>query len=82
MILSDLEIQKLLKAGLITIEPNPPLDAYDSTAVDLTLDPRIRIFRTGIPGFVIDPSAPGYKATALIQSATDPFTIPSQGWEL
>jgi dCTP deaminase len=82
MILSDLEIQKLLKSGLITIEPNPPLDSYDSTAVDLTLDPLIRIFRTNVPGFVIDPSAPGYKATALIQSATDPFTIPPQGWEL
>jgi dCTP deaminase len=82
MILSDLEIQKLLEAGLITIEPKPPLDAYDSTAVNLTLDPRIRRFRTNVPGFVIDPNAPGYKATELILRATDPFTIPPEGWEL
>jgi deoxycytidine triphosphate deaminase len=39
MILTDREIQKLLKNGLISIEPEPPIDAYDSTAVDLTLDP-------------------------------------------
>jgi dCTP deaminase len=82
MILSDREIQKFLKQGLISIEPKPSLDAYDSTAVDLTLDPLIRVFRTNVPGFVIDPTAPGYKATALIQSATDPVTIPLQGWEL
>jgi dCTP deaminase len=82
MILSDKEIQKLLKNRLITIEPIPPLDAYDSTAVDLTLDPHIRVFRTNVPGFIIAPSAPGYKATALILSATDLLTIPQQGWEL
>jgi dCTP deaminase len=82
MILSDQEIQKLLDSGLITIEPRPPLDAYDSTAVDLTLDPHIRIFRTDVPGFIIDPTAPEYKATELIQRATDPFTIPTVGWEL
>jgi dCTP deaminase len=82
MILADREIQKLLKNGLISIEPKPPLDAYDSTAVDLTLDPLIRIFRTNVPGFVFDPGAPGYKATELIRSATDTVIIPEQGWEL
>jgi dCTP deaminase len=82
MILCDREIQKLLKEGLISIEPKPQLEAYDSTAVDLTLDPIIRVFRTNVPGFVIDPSAAGYKATTLVQSATDPLTIPQHGWEL
>jgi dCTP deaminase len=82
MILTDREIQKLLKSGLISIEPKPPLDAYDSTAVDLTLDPLIRVFRTNVPGFIIDPSAPGYKATELIRTATDPVTIGEHGWEL
>ncbi|MGA8496323.1 MAG: dCTP deaminase [Xanthobacteraceae bacterium] len=82
MILTDREIQKLLKKGLISIEPNPPIDAYDSTAVDLTLDPLIRVFRTSVPGLIIDPSAPGYKAAELIRSATDPLTISDQGWEL
>jgi dCTP deaminase len=82
MILTDREIQSLLKKGLISIEPKPPLTAYDSTAVDLTLDPLIRIFRTNAPGFIIDPGAPGYRATELIRSATDPLTITDHGWEL
>src|SRR5260370_34875124 len=82
MILTDREIQSLLKKGLISIEPKPPLAAYNSTAVDLTLDPVIREFRTNAPGLIIDPGAPGYKATDLIRSATDPVTIADQGWEL
>lgn len=82
MILTDSEIQKLLKERLISIEPNPPLDAYDFTAVDLTLDPLIRVFRINIPGLIIDPSAPGYKATELIKSATDPLAINDQGWDI
>jgi len=41
MILTDQEIQSLLKKKLISIEPKPPLAAYNSTAVDLTLDPVI-----------------------------------------
>jgi dCTP deaminase len=82
MILTDREIQRFLREGLISIEPNPPLDAYDSTAVDLTLDPLIRVFRTTVPGLIIDPSAPGYKATELIRSATDPLDITEHGWDL
>jgi dCTP deaminase len=82
MILTDREIQKLLKAGLISIDPKPPIDAYDSTAVDLTLDPLIRTFRTNVPGLIIDPGAPGYKAAELIRTATDAFTLTEQGWEL
>ena len=60
MILTDLEIQKLLDDGLISIEPNPPNEAYDSTAVNLTLDLPLRIFRTKVPGFICDPGALGY----------------------
>jgi dCTP deaminase len=33
-------------------------------------------------GLIIDPGAPGYKATELIRSATDPATITDQGWDL
>ena len=50
MILTDREIKKLLKDRLIAIEPNPALDAYDSTSVDLTLTSPLRIFRTNAPG--------------------------------
>jgi dCTP deaminase len=82
MILTNLEIQKLLRKRLISIEPNPLDDAYDSTAVDLKLDSLIRVFRTNVPGFIFDPSAPGYKAAELIRRATDTVVIPEQGWEL
>src|SRR5262249_23670602 len=82
MILTDHEIQKLLRNELISIEPKPPLDAYNSTAVDLTLNPLIRIFRTNVPGFIFDPGAADYKATELVGRATDPFMIGEQGWEL
>jgi dCTP deaminase len=82
MILTDLEIQKLLRKRLISIEPNPSVNAYASTAVDLRLDPLIRLFRTNVPGLIFDPSAPGYKAAELIRSATDTVVIPDQGWEL
>jgi len=82
MILTDREIQKLLKNGLISIEPRPAIEAYDSTAVDLTLDPLIRVFRMNLPGVIIDPGVPGYKATEVIRSATDPLTITEQGWDL
>jgi dCTP deaminase len=82
MILTDLEIQKLLEGGLISIEPNPPSEAYDSTAVNLTLDLPLRVFRTKVPGFIFDPGVLGYKAAEFIRSATDMVVIPEQGWEL
>ena len=82
MILTDREIKKLLKDRLIAIELNPALDAYNSTSVDLTLDPLLRIFRTNAPGLIIDPGTAGYKAKDLILSVTDPLTIPPQGWDL
>lgn len=78
MILTDLEIRKLLDNGLISIEPNPPNEAYDSTAVNLTLDSILRIFRTKVPGFIFDPGVRGYKAAELIHSATDTVIIPEQ----
>src|SRR5262249_1389143 len=82
MILTDLEIQKLLDDRLISIEPSPPSEAYDSTAVNLTLDSPLRMFRTKVPGFIFDPGAFGYKAAEFIRSATDTLVIPEQGWEL
>jgi len=82
MVLTDREIQKLLRSRQISIDPNPPLEAYDSTAVDLTLDPIIRKFRMKMPGLIIDPGAPGYKAAELIKQATDPETITDLGWDL
>jgi len=82
MILTDLEIQKLLDSRLISIEPNPPNEAYDSTAVNLTLDSPLRIFRTKVPGFIFDPGVFGYRAAELVRSATDTMVIREEGWDL
>jgi len=82
MILTDHEIQKLLDDGLISIEPNPPSEAYDSTAVNLTLDSPLRIFRTKVPGFIFDPGVLGYRAAEFIRSATDTVIVSEHGWEL
>jgi dCTP deaminase len=80
MILPDREIKAALAKKSIIIDPAPPPDAYASTSVDLTLDPRLRVFRTGT-GVIIDPGMRGYQAKALLDSVTDPQTIPAQGWD-
>ncbi len=62
MILTDREIRNSLASGLIEIDPAPAPDAYSPTAVDLALDPKIRIFKK-IPHGVsvaIDPGLPEY----------------------
>lgn len=84
MIFTDREIKKLLKSGLIKIDPGPAPDAYDSTSVDLTLDPRLRVFKKTGHGLhvAVDPGMPGYSARACIDDATDPLTIPASGWDL
>jgi dCTP deaminase len=81
MILPDREIKKSLAGKLIVIDPAPALDAYSSTSVDLTLDPRLRIFRDTGAGVIIDPGMPGYRVKTLLDGVTDTFTIPAAGWD-
>lgn len=80
MILTDREIKKALAKKLVVIDPAPVADAYASTSVDLTLDPLVRIFRTGT-GVIIDPGMPGYKVKALLDGVTDPRTLLAEGWD-
>lgn len=85
MILTDREIKNSLAAGLISIDPSPPREAYASTTVDLTLDKHLRVFKNnGAPGLSveIDPGAPGYRATDLIASITQTEIISDAGWKL
>jgi dCTP deaminase len=84
MILTDREIKASLASGLIIIEPHPGEDAYESTSVDLTLDPTLRIFRETAPGLsvAIDPGLPGYKARDLIAGVTEPFPLNGKGFDL
>lgn len=82
MILTDREIKASLANGLIIIEPTPDQDAYESTTVDLTLDPTLRTFRPAAPGLsvAVDPGQPGYKAKDLIAGVTEPFSLTERGY--
>ncbi len=84
MILTDREIKISLRSGQIVIDPAPDPDAFDSTTVDLTLDPTLRLFRKAAPrlAVAVDPGMPNYKAQALILGVTDPLVIPAGGWDL
>ncbi len=49
MILTDREIKIALEKKQITIDPLPDeATSYQSTAVDLTLSPIVRIFKQGV----------------------------------
>jgi deoxycytidine triphosphate deaminase len=80
MILSDREIKKALANESIVIDPAPALDAFASTSVDLTLDARLQIFRTGT-GVIIDPGMPGYQVKGLARRRDRTITISAAGWD-
>ena len=85
MILTDREIRIAIAERLIVIDPPPDeAVAFTSTAVDLTLDPAIRIFKKNVAGIdiVIDPSAPGYNSEETLRQLTDPKTIAPSGYRL
>lgn len=84
MILTDREIKNSLASGLIDIKPSPSPTAFQSTAVDLTLSPLLRVFKANIPGLdaAIDPFKPGYNTNELLSSLTDPVEISGDGYVL
>lgn len=76
MILTDREIKIYIQRELITVDPEPEDIAYQSTAVDLRLDPTISVFtKPSMVGGVqqitrIDPVHPDFKTEAAIQALT------------
>ena len=85
MILTDREIKIYLDRGLITINPHPdPAVAYNSTAVDLTLDPIISEFKTQTQGIetTIDPSRAVFRDEEILKAITQSVTIPDEGYVL
>jgi len=85
VILTDREIKIAIARKLIVIDPPPDETvAFTSTAVDLTLDPSVRIPKQNVAGIdiVIDPGAPGYNSEEIIKRLTDPQTIPKTGYRL
>ena len=82
MILTDREIRTHLARGTIVIDP-PPV-AFDSTAVDLTLDPIIKEFKKLEKGIetIIDPVNANFKAEEVLESITDEKIIGDDGYVL
>jgi len=87
VILTDREIQIYIERKLITIDPEPDKDkAYQSSAVDLTLDPIISVFKepgTLVPGVQrftqINPNDPEFKAEIALKALTTNVDIESEG---
>ena len=82
MILTDREIKIALEKGQITIDPLPDeATSYNSTAVDLTLSPIVRLFKKGASGIHFDPGSEEYDYKEVIdmvttrKELTDSFTL-------
>lgn len=72
MILTDREIRIYIERDLITVDPRPADEAYQSSSVDLTLDSVISLFKEATPGIeqVIDPTNAKYKSEDIIKELT------------
>ena len=82
MILTDREIKIALEKGQITIDPLPDeATSYQSTAVDLTLSPIVRLFKKAASGIHFDPGSEEYDYKEVIdmvttrKELTDSFTL-------
>jgi dCTP deaminase len=85
VILTDREIQISLLNKQIRIDPPPPVDAYSSTSVDLTLDARISEFKGDLEDEdgleqVIDPGQKRFNAERSLAKITAPITIDLEGY--
>lgn len=66
MILSDREIQAAVERGAIRINPLPGQENWSSTALDLTLDERIQVWKP------IGGAGPRPWSTRLVPTSTSP----------
>lgn len=87
MILTDREIKVALRAGQILIDPEPGVEAYSSTSVDLTLHSAFSLWRkpsapTGVEPVVLSPGVPGFKFDEAARDHTDSFTADHNGYVL
>ncbi len=74
VILTDREIRVSIEKDLIKVKPAPAIDAYSSTAVDLTLHKTIRTYKEA-QGIYIDPEADGYNYENIRGILTDKIEI-------
>ena len=82
MILSDREIQAALARGILKITPDPPAEAWSSTALDLRLAKEIIRWKRPKVGGVdvpVSPFDPEYDFDSLLKDNSDKLDIPSGG---
>ena len=93
MILCDREIQAAIVRGAIKITPQPAPDRWSSTALDLTLDAKIQVWKpiggSGVRA-TIDPMAEDFNVTEIAnqhtkeESCAEGFDLPPRtlvlGW--
>ena len=79
MILTDREILIALERGLIIVNPPPEDSAFQSSALDLTLDSHIALVQEPNLSIekTIDPRAKGFNAEATMDELTDKRNISS-----
>lgn len=92
MILTDREIKIALARQIIIIDPPPADVAFQSTSVDLTLDPVISIFKKDdapeVAGLergktIVDPTSPKFRVDTIIAAITENKKIlPKDGFVL
>lgn len=85
MILTDREIKIAIERRLISVDPPPNESvAFSSTALDLTLDSSILIFKDKPAGMnsEIDPSLPGFDANEKLRALTVSRKIAAAGYAL
>lgn len=84
MILTDREIRISIETRQIIIDPEPNIEAFSSTSLDLTLGTAMHLFKNLSPGIeqIIDPSAEGYKFFDAINLLADKQTISAEGYAL
>jgi dCTP deaminase len=86
VILTDREIQIALEKKQIIIDPSPVIEAYSSTSVDFTLDPRITEFRNDLADdpveTIIDPSHKNFVAERTLAKITKAIIIDQSGYLL
>jgi dCTP deaminase len=84
VILTDREIHIALEGKAITIDPPPQPLAYSSTSLDLTLDPRITVFRQPTDGVevALDPTHPTFHPERSLQGLTESLVMDGAGYLL
>lgn len=86
MILTDREISIAIEQKQILLEPKPKPEAYSSTTLDLTLGPKLLLWKTkkadGVEPEIFSPSDPGFNIKKVIDTHTDVITMDASGFVL